>query len=169
MNRLNADGHDESQYLPKKWFNPKTQKEEPYPFINAYRKNKGDIFLNKDDQMQTLSWLPDALELKGFIEKEHHDTCKSFERILIQAKRTLGICDIRGVLFEKLPEEIRNELDMFIVLKKELLKSYMVTMIWLVEAEVTNANISVVGGLVGKVHHAIENTQRIIDNSKNTA
>lgn len=168
MMRLNADGIDESQWLPEKVYNEKTEQWDKVPIVNAFREMKGDIVqLDEDGGVhKVINWLPDALKSNGYIEKEHHDTCKTFERILIQAKRTLSICQLKGPLFEKPPEEIKNDADMYILIKNKLIRREMIIMIWLVEETKTDGNMRAANDLIGKIHHAIENSQRIIDSVK---
>lgn len=157
MNRLNADGHDESQYNPR-----------GVPPVNPFRMQHGSIKW-EGEAIKALTWLPDILRDIGYIEKGHHDTCKSFERILIQAKRTLNICQLKGALFEKPPEMINNDTDMYLLLKNKLILREMEIMIWLVEEENSKENLKAVNFLIGKIIHAIENSQRIIDNAKKSA
>lgn len=152
MNRLNHEGHDESQYLKK-----------GTPPVNPFRMQHGKVKW-EGEAIKALTWLPDVLQDIGYLEKEHHDTCRSFERILIQAKRTLSICELKGALFDKAPEEIRNDVDMYLLIKNTLICSEMQIMIWLVEEENSISNIEAAASLNGKIKHAIENTQKTIDN-----
>lgn len=167
--RLNADGHDESQYT-KAVFNPKTCKMEMPPIVNAFRAQHGHIKRNSDDKLVDLTWLPAVLEDKGIIEKVHLDTCKSFLRVLIQAKRTLGVCELKGPLYDKAPEEIRNDADLYLLIKHGVSKQDLLNLIWLVEEKYTQGNVWAADAIIGNLLHALEAAQQIIfDNSEQSA
>ncbi len=42
-------------------------------------------------------------------------------------------------------------------------------MIWLVESDYSAGDMVAVNTLIGKIHHAIENTQKVIDNASGKA
>ncbi len=165
--RLNAEGHDESQYLPKKWINPKTGKEEDYPVVNVWRMGKGDIIINEDDKYEVPTWLPRRLFRNGSFTKELFDTSNSFFRILVHAKRTLGITDLRNILFEKPPASGQNiQVDMFIELKRALALPEMNAIIWLVWDDYNRGNTGIAYQIIGTIKHGLENCQMVIDKFK---
>lgn len=151
MQSLNSEGHDESQYLPR-----------DTPPVNPYRaQHKGIRWEGK--AIKNIIWLPEILFEKEIITKEHLDTASSFFRILVHAKRTLGICDIRGPLFDKAPSGVSNECDMFIEIHKKLPKSQTQAIIWFVWDEYNRGNHVLAYHLIGTIKHGLENAQICID------
>lgn len=161
--QLNSEGHDESQYLPKKWLNPRTGKEEDYPVVNPWRAGKGDIKRNEDDKLESMTWLPDVLFERKHIQQQHLNTAKSFFRILVQAKKALGICDLRGQLFDRYPAGISDDIDMFIQINRRLVKPESNILIWLVWDDYNRGNVALAMRVIGTILHALENAQEVID------
>jgi hypothetical protein len=144
---------DTSQWLPK-----------DIPVINAYRASKGDIKRNSDDKLQSITWLPHILHDMNRITKEHLDTAKSFERILIHAKRTLGICDIRGVLYDKHPAGQSHDTDVFLEIIRVIPKPESNIIVWLVWDDYNRGNSILALKVIGTIQHGLENAQKVLDN-----
>lgn len=150
-NRLNSEGHDESQYLPH-----------GVPPVNAFRAAKGDI-KRIGEEIRARHWMPDLLFDYGHFEKEHVDTCLSFYAILIGARRVLGICDLLNAITDKMAMEASNaEVDSFVEIMRGLPKPEMNMLIWVVDNDRNHRNISLAFHLIGTITHAIEHTQKII-------
>lgn len=151
MSRLNAEGHDESQYLPR-----------DCPPVNAFRERQGGV-IYEGTAIKALSWLPDILFDKQRITKPHLDTSNSFFRILVNAKRTLGICDLRGTLFEKFPNGISSDTDAFLEIIRGISRPESNILIWLVWDDYNRKNVPLALHVMGTIHHALENAQNVID------
>jgi hypothetical protein len=68
----NADVLDTTQFLPEKWFNPKTLKEEQYPIVNSFRAAKGDLIENDKNSAQVRdNTIAGFLLRRGFLEEYH--------------------------------------------------------------------------------------------------
>ncbi len=166
-NRLNSQGHDESCYLPKKWFNPKTGKDETYPIVNSFRAAKGDIIENENGNLESLSWLPRILFKQGNIKKEEFDTADSFTKILIQAMRVLKVSNIKGQLFDKLPATSPNvETDIYLEIVRGLPREQLIKLIWLVTWNTPCKSVALPNEDMKLIVHGLYNTQNIIDKSK---
>jgi hypothetical protein len=159
---LNAEGIDESQFLPKE-FNKKTGKYESIPPVNAFRAKHGNIKW-AGESIKDASWLPEILFNADTEEKGYIDTSNSFFRILVHAKRTLGICDLRGSLFENHPYGITTETDMFLEIIRNVVKPEVTVSIWLVWNEYNRGNLPLAQKLIGTIKHGLENIQSCIDN-----
>jgi hypothetical protein len=166
--KLNADGHDESQYLPRKWFNPRTGKEEPYPVVNPFRQAKGDISRNDDDKLEAMTWLPDILLKRGKISGDHHSTCLSAFRAALSTRNALGVENLRAYLSEVMGEEIPSgeESDIFFNLATKLSKLHFHTCMWVVFEEMNRGNVALACSIIGTIQESIERAQDIIDSCK---
>jgi hypothetical protein len=166
MTRLNPEGHDESQYL-KAVFNPVSGKMEMPPIINAFRAAKGDIIRNEDDKLESVHWLPRILERQGNITKEHLDTAKAFERYLIHAWRTMGICDLRGKLNDILPASgLDDNTDMFLEIARKVVRPELNRVIWTVMKNFPCSSAVLPSHDLGVLKHGLENIQKVIDEHK---
>jgi hypothetical protein len=161
---LNAEGVDESQFLPKE-FNKKLGKYEKVPPVNAYRAKHGNIKW-AGDSIKDASWLPELIFNGDTEEKVYLDTANSFFRILVHAKRTLGICDLRGALFESYPSGISQDTDLFLEILRHVVKPEVTVLIWLVWNDYNHGNIALAKKLIGTIKHGLENVQRVLDDTK---
>ena len=130
MSKLNAEGHDGSQYLPR-----------GTPPVNAFRAQHGNVRW-EGEAIKALTWLPDILFERKIIEECHLHTANSFLRVLIHAKRTLGITDLRGALFDKFPDSMPTENDLFLEICRELPRPEANAIIWLVWDDYNRRNIA---------------------------
>lgn len=75
LKKLTTEGWDQDEFLPEKWFNPATGKQEDYPRINASRNNKGDLepYGKNSGKVKDVSVIQELIK-RGFIE-EHHREC----------------------------------------------------------------------------------------------
>jgi hypothetical protein len=151
---LNAEGHDESQYLPK-----------GLPAVNAYRAQHGKVIW-EGDSIKSLEWLPDAFFGGNEKEEGYLRTCNAFFCYLVQFKRTCGTCDIRGRLFDELATGISFELDMFKQIRDRLPKNELATLVWFVWNDYNRGNMNLASYLLGTIKHALEHTKNIIDDCK---
>ena len=162
---LNSEGVDESQFLPKE-FNQKTGKHEQIPPVNAYRAQHGNIKW-AGESIKDANWLPEIVfDGDNDKEKPYLDTAKSFFKILVQAKRTLGITDLRGPLFDKLPYSANPETDMFVEIHRGLAKPEMTAVIWFVWDDYNRCNVALAHKIIGTIKHGLENVQKILDSRK---
>lgn len=159
MNRLNHEGHDASQYLPR-----------GVPPVNAYRATKGDI-VREGESIKAISWMPDRLYVADRLSKEEVNTCTMFYSILIATRRVLGICDLRGILTDKTMENPTKslEVDYFMEIMNGLPRPEGNMLLWVVCDEYNHGNLELACMLLGTIQHAIENTKNIIDNIKSGA
>lgn len=164
MNRLNADGHDESQYLPKV-FDPVTGKMIPTPPVNAFRAQHGNV-VYEGDLIRQLEWLPDILYAHAVIDKCHLDTALSFYTAYIETMKALKIGDIKGILNDKTDELSTPKGDIFFAVMHGLCKPEANMMLWLVCDDRNRKNTLLARHLIGTIKHALENSQIIIDNLK---
>lgn len=163
MNRLNADGHDESQWI-KPVFNRASEKMEMPPIVNPYREAKGDIVRNEDDKLESVHWLPRIMQRQGQITKEHFDTARSFERLLIHSRRTLGICDIKGKLFDMMPSSgIDDSTDLFLEIVRVVVRPEVTRIVWFVDMNFPCSSAALPIAMLGVIHHGLENIQNVID------
>lgn len=152
MSRLNGEGHDESQYLPR-----------GTPPVNPFRERQGGVRW-EGTSCKALSWFPDRLYHLQIIEKHHLDTAISFITAMINTQKVLGIGDIRGILHDK-PEELNSPKgDVFYAILNRLCKPESNMLLWLVCDDRNRGNTSLARHLIGTIKHALENTQKIIDN-----
>lgn len=156
LNRLNADGHDESQYLPR-----------GTPPVNAFRERKGGVVL-QGTAIKALAWFPDILFNRRIIEKEHLDTCVSFFKALVETQRELGIGDIRGILADRSEDGEQKHRDTFFAVMHALRKPEANMLLWTICDDRNRGNIPLACHLIGTIKHALENTQIIIDNLSGT-
>lgn len=161
---LNADGHDESQWLPRKWTNPKTGKEEDYPVINAHRVSKGDIRYD-GVAIKARQWLPDILfDRSDERQKPYNDTCVSFFGYYVSAMQALGISDIRNILFDVVEQAERlPPVDTYSAILRGIPKPESNALLWVVLDERNRGNIALAHKMLGTIRHAIDNTAKVID------
>lgn len=155
--RLNAEGHDESQYLPN-----------GMPPVNAFREQHGNVQW-EGLSIRALTWMPDILFVRRSIEKVHLDTCVSFYGAVVETRKVLKIGDIRGILFDKPDELTTPKVDVFFNIVHGLCKPEANMLLWLVCDEYNRGNISLAHKLIGTIKHGIENAQKIIDNLRERA
>lgn len=163
MNRLNANGEDESQWI-QPVLNRVTGKMEMPPIVNPWREAKGDIVRNEDDKLESIHWLPRILQRQGNITKEHFDASRSFERILVHARRTLGICNITGKIFDAIPSGgVDDTTDMFLEILRKVARSEVMRIVWLVDMNFPCSKAAIPIGMLGIIQHGLENIQNVID------
>lgn len=152
MSRLNSDGHDESQYLPK-----------GTPPVNPFRAQHCGIKWS-GKAIRAIDWLPDALYERGLMEKAHLDTTCCFYRALISTRKTLGISDILGSISERFPiAGNQTIIDIFFPVMTELSKPQSTLLLWLVEEKNSEGNIMAAFRLAQNILATLEQTQNIID------
>jgi hypothetical protein len=152
MNRLNSEGHDESQYLPL-----------GTPPVNAFRAQHGTVKW-EGTSCKAISWMPDKLYDLKIIDKHHLDTASSFLTAKIHTQKVLGIADIRGILHDKPDALSAPRGDVFFALLKQLCKPELNMLLWVTCDDRNHGNIPLACQLIGTIKHALENAQKIIDN-----
>lgn len=161
--RLNSEGHDESQYI-KPLLNPKTGKMEMPPIVNPFRERQGSVRY-EGTAIKAIQWLPDILfDRDNEMEKPYNDICVSFYGYYIQAGQTLGISDIRNILFD--PIDDISELpptDTFRAIMTGLRLPESNMLLWVICDDRNHGNVHLARHLIGTIRHAIENTKNIID------
>lgn len=163
MNGLNANGEDESQWF-KPFINPKTGKREMPPIVNAFRAAKGDVILNDDGTHESPHWLPRIMFTKGRLSKEHYDMAFCFECVWFQAKKTLGVLELKGKLYDKMPEgEITIEVDSFLEIKRTISANEFREIIWFVSKYFPASDAALPLDRLGVILHGLENSKIIID------
>jgi len=161
---LNAEGHDESQYLPKV-FNKATGKMENMPVVNAYRERQGGVRY-EGEAIKALQWMPDIIfDRENEKERPYNDTCVSFYTYHVQANQSLGISDIKNILFDK-AQDVSSlpPIDTYSAILRGLVKPESNMLLWVVCNERNKGNVALARHLIGTIRHAIENAQIIIDN-----
>ncbi len=111
--RLNAEGHDESQYLPC-----------DVPIVNAFRERKGGVKY-EGTAIKAMQWMPDILfDRENEKEKAYNDTCVSVYGYYVMAAQTLGISDVRNILFDWIEDAVQlPPVDTFRAIMTGLVKS----------------------------------------------
>ena len=148
---LNAEGHDESQYLP-----------EGVEVVNPFRKQHTSISV-EGELHKAIEWLPDILFEKHCITKRQLDTAFTFLRILVNAKKALGTCDLRGVMFDKYPYGISSDVDPFLEIKRKIGKYDFNALIWLVWNDYNRGNISLALQKLSHLKRILDHTQYSLD------
>lgn len=175
MNRLNADGHDESQYLPRKWFNPKTGKDEPFPIVNATREAKGDIQRNADDKLECATWMPIILNRKitqdgkPWLDDDMLHTCKRAERAILSGLSALGIPTIRNFMSGDMSTVKLTPKDPFLMLLTGMLPVYSTALLWVICDERNRGNIPLALKIFPTIAQAIEHAKKILDDLQDVA
>lgn len=160
---LNAEGHDENQYLPK-FLNKATGKMEDMPPVNAFRERQGGVKY-EGKAIKAVRWMPDILfDRENKREKPYNDTCVSFYGYYVQAGQALGISDIRNILFDRVEEGTQlPPADTFSAIMHGLCKAESHMLLWVICDDRNRGNIPLAKHLIGTIRHAIENTQKIIN------
>lgn len=174
-NRLNSEGHDESQYI-QAVLNPISGKMEKPPIVNAFRAAKGDIFINPDDKNECPSWMPRILNLKlnesgkAYLDDDALHTCKRVERAALSAMAALGVSSLRCFLSGD-GRDISSlaEYDPFKALLTGLLPKYSTALLWVVCDERNRGNIPLALKIIGTITQAIALAKNILDDSRESA
>jgi len=172
MNKLNAEGHDESQYLPTKWYNPKTEKEEPYQVVNAFRAAKGDVIINETGYYESLTaffpnQLSKILDEKGqnLLSRDDVHTCKRIERAVLSAWAVLKFGHLKNFTIgddidtSKLPKH-----DPFVALLTGLLPYQSNICLWVIFDDRNRGNIPLATKLISSIRNSIDLAKNILDN-----
>lgn len=166
---LNAEGHDESQYI-KAVLNPVNGKMEKPPLVNAFRNAKGDIFINADDKSECPTWMPRILNLKlnehgkKIMDDDALHTCRRVERATLSALAVLGLSDIRSFIsgncqnISELPAY-----DPFKALLVGLLPVYSTALLWVICDERNRGNVPLAMKIIGTITQAVELSKNILD------
>lgn len=151
--RLNADGHDESQYLPR-----------DVPIVNAFREKRGGVRY-EGTAVKAIQWMPDILfDRDNEKEKPYNDTCVSFFGYYVMAGQALGISDIRNILFDRIEEGTQlPPVDTFSAIMLGLAKPESNMLLWVVNDDRNRGNVALGRHLIGTIRHAVENMQNILD------
>lgn len=171
MNRLNSEGHDESQYLPKKWFNPKTEKEESYPVVNPFRAQHGKVRL-EGEEIKALTWLPDILhdtygeDGKELLSRDYLQICETIFRIVMSARNALGISDLRSFLGAEQLNQHLSARDPFFALLSKLLPYQSNMVLWIVCDEYNRGNIDLARKLIETIRNSLDLAKKVIDDCK---
>lgn len=161
MNRLNSEGHDESQYLPK-----------GMPPVNPFRAQHRGIKW-EGQAVKALTWLPDILNAmlndsgNELLTRDHIATCTRFYSAVVSTRKTLGISDIRGYIAEPTGKNDSRETDIFFSVVNGLLKYQSNLCLWVVCDEYNRGNIKLASHLIGSIQQSLDNAQKIIDSLKN--
>lgn len=175
MNRLNADGHDESQYLPKKWINPKSGKEEDYPVVNECRAKKGDIVqLETDGGLnKALTWLPDKLNHmrddngKELLNRDYLHICESIYKIVMSARHSLGISDLRSFIGgEAIIQVGILPSDPFFAILSKLMPYQSNMVLWVVCDEYNRGNIALARKCISSILGSLDMAKKVIDDCR---
>jgi hypothetical protein len=163
MNRLNADGHDESQYLPKV-LDKITGKIVSLPPVNAFRERQGGVRY-EGTSIKAMQWLPDILfDRENERERPYNDTCVSFYGYYVQTGQALGVSDVRNILFDRLEEGTQlPPVDTFAAIMRGLVKPESHMLLWVVCDDRNRGNLRLANHLIGTIRHAVEHAQEIID------
>lgn len=168
MNRLNADGHDESQYLGK-ILDPRSGKMIPIPPINAFRAAKGDIIRNTDDKLESITWMPRRLNItlddRGhkLIDDDQLHTCKSVERAALSAMAALGLSSIRVFMAGDMNLAGLSQIDPFKAILTLMKPCYSTALLWVICDERNGGNTQLAIKMLGSIHTGISFAKEILD------
>jgi hypothetical protein len=157
MNRLNSEGHDESQYLPK-----------GIPPVNAFRAQHNGIKW-EGQAIRSLTWLPDILNAtldengKELLNRDHIATCTRFYSAVVSTRKTLGISDIRGYIADSKGEKNDNPSDIFFSVVNGLLPYQSNLCLWVVCDEYNRGNFKLAQKMIQSIQQSLDNAQKIID------
>lgn len=155
MNRLNSDGHDESQYLPK-----------GTPPVNPFRAQHEGIKW-EGESIRAKTWLPDILEEQldenahPLLSGDQVHTCKSFLRSVVGTRNALGITDLR--IYVGQPNSEAESKDIFFSIMRGLVAYQANLCLWVVCDEYNRGNISLARKLIGSIQQSLDNAQKLID------
>lgn len=151
--RLNAEGHDESQYLPKN-----------VPIVNAFRERRGGVRY-EGTAIKAVEWLPDILfDREDEREKPYNDTCVSVYGYHINTLHSLGMRATNNILFDPVFAVTQlPAVDTYAAIIHGLAKPESIVLLWTVCTERNHGNIGLARSFIGTIRHAIENAQSIID------
>lgn len=154
--RLNAEGHDESQYLPR-----------GIPPVNPFRaQHKGVRW--EGTSIKAMNWLPDLMLDREFLTKDHQTTCLSFYSAVISTRKLLGITDLRGYLADSQMGDALPK-DIFFAICNGLKKWKSNLCLWVVCNEYNMGNIELAYKIRGNIQESLEDAQKIIDNLRELA
>lgn len=164
--KLNSEGHDESQYLPKKWYNPRTGREEDYPIVNPFREKHGGV-VTEGKSIKALTWLPDKLHLQldtdgnQLINGDQLNTCRSFYRAVVSTRNELRIDNVRNLVGQSpTPGE---PTDIFFAVVRGLLPYQANMCLWVVCDEYNRGNLELAQKLIVSIQNSLDLAQKIID------
>lgn len=152
--RLNADGHDESQYLPR-----------DTPAVNAYRAAQGGISWD-GQSIKHLTWMPDKLhyklteEGKPYLDRDRLQTCEGLYRAVTGTRSALGISDLRIYVGEK--SEGGEPKDIFFAVLRKLLPYQSNLCLWTVCDEYNRGNLPLAMQLISSIHNALDMAADVI-------
>lgn len=165
MSRLNHDGHDASQYLPR-----------GVPPVNAYRAQHGSVRW-EGEAIKALTWLPDILEHRGRINGDHLNVCLTIKRATTSTMNALAIENVRAYLTDVVAVQNKCQCidkakcqcgtDIFYNLLTRLNRKKSYICFWLVTDEMNQGNIGVAIREIGFIKEALEDAHKIIDDCKN--
>lgn len=158
MSRLNQDGHDESQYLPR-----------GTPPVNPFRAQHGKLEW-VERTLHAKTWLPDILNTtlndKGdpLLNTDNLTTCMRFYSSLVSTRKALGISDIRGYIADPQKGSNKPETDIFYAVMTGLLKYQSNLCLWIVCDEYNRGNLKLAEKMIGSICNSLDLAQNIIDN-----
>ena len=156
MNRLNADGHDKSQYLPR-----------GTPPVNPFRaQHKGIEWDGESIKVKT--WMPDILLKtldefgKEMLTRDQVHTCESMFRAITATRNSLGINDLRAFIGESKGDG--EPKDIFFAVIHGLLPYQANLCLWVVCDEYNRGNLPLAKKLITNIQQSIDLAQILIDN-----
>lgn len=167
MTRLNADGIDESQWLPKV-FNKHTGLLERIPPVNPFRQQHG-IVKWEGESIKAISWMPDLLFAKldadgnQLLNGDHLMTCKAFYSAVVSTRKALGISDLRGYLSDPGQGNPATG-DVFFTVMTKLLPYQANMCLWVVCDEYNRGNVALAEKLITSIQNSLDLARKVIDN-----
>lgn len=159
---------DKTQFLPDKELNVKTGEMVPVPRVNAFRAKQGNVRY-EGQAIKALTWMPDIMLDREWINGDHMHTCGIFYRAVVATRKALGIGDLRAYLAESRPDGAGAACDVFFAVLSQLPKAQSNMCLWVVCDEYNRGNFMLAYNLRGTIQAALENAQIIIDREKEKA
>ena len=154
--QLNAEGHDESQYLPK-----------DEPIMNIFRIQHSAV-KKEGESIKILSWLPDILFEKNVIDKRELNTAENIYKCWVATNQALGVSHrgmrIASIEIEGIPREPK---DIYFALLSNLLPYQSKLCVWLVKEEPRESIVKHAVAIKSNIINALLQAKNIIDNYQN--
>ena len=156
--KMNAQGHDESQYLPR-----------GVPPVNPFRAKHGKIeWVNQTLHAKT--WMPDILTTtlnengKPLFETEHLETCIRLFKALVATNQALKISDLHMQLAsEEIQGMPRNPKDIYFAIMRELLPHQSNLCWWVICDDRNHGNVELATHLISSIQNSLVLAEKVID------
>lgn len=155
MRRLNAEGHDETQYLPR-----------GTPPVNPFRERQGGVKW-EGTGVKALTWMPDIMndtldeEGRELLTRDQLHTCESFFRAVVATGNELKIDRLKIYMGDSVEDEKKAK-DIFYAIMTRLLPYQSNLMLWVVCDDRNRGNIALAKHLKSSIQNAVDCAQKVI-------